>query len=225
MAQFLSEQNSIWTGFQRVESCAVMPVAMTSRFEQALMFAAQLHREQRRKGSSIPYVSHLLAVASLVIEHGGDEDEAIAALLHDAIEDQGGAKTREEIHRRFGGRVTAIVEGCTDSEIIPKPPWEERKRVYIERLRKAAAPVRLVSAADKLHNARSILSDYRNLGEEIWQRFVTRKEGTLWYYRSVLDVLIQAGRTPLVDELDRVVSELERLARQASQTGQQGSGT
>ena len=225
MAQFLSEQNSTWTGFQRVESCAVMPVAMTSRFEQALMFAAQLHREQRRKGSSIPYVSHLLAVASLVIEHGGDEDEAIAALLHDAIEDQGGAKTREEIHRRFGGRVTAIVEGCTDSEIIPKPPWEERKRVYIARLRKAAAPVRLVIAADKLHNTRSILIDYRNLGEEIWQRFVTGKEGTLWYYQSVLDVLIQAGRTPLVDELDRVVSELERLARQASQTGQQGSDT
>ena len=201
-----------------------MPVAMTSRFEQALVFAAQLHREQRRKGSSVPYVSHLLAVAALVIEHGGDEDEAIAALLHDAIEDQGGAKTREEIRRRFGVRVTGIVEGCTDSETIPKPPWEERKRAYIARLSEASASVRLVCAADKLHNARSILSDYRNVGEEIWQRFETRKEGTLWYYRSVLDVLVQAGRTPIVGELGRVVSELERLAEQAPRACQQGPG-
>ena len=111
--------------------------------------------------------------------------------------------------------MTTIAEGCTDSETIPKPPWGKRKRVYIARLRKASAPVRLVIAADKFHNARSVLIDYRNLGEEIWQRFVTRKEGTLWYYRSALNVLIQAGRTPLVDELDRVVSELERRARQA----------
>ncbi len=148
---------------------------MTSRFEHALVFAAQLHREQRRKGSSIPYVSHLLAVAALVIEHGGDEDEAIAALLHDAIEDQGGAQTREKILCRFGERVTGIVEGCTDSETIPRPPWENRKRVYIERLNEASASVRLVCAADKLHNVRSILSDYHNLDEEIWQRFEGRK--------------------------------------------------
>ncbi len=189
-----------------------MPVAMTSRFEQALVFAAQLHREQRRKGSNVPYVSHLLAVAALVIEHGGDEDEAIAALLHDAVEDQGGVTTREKIRDRFGARVTGIVDGCTDSETIPKPPWEERKRVYIASLSESSASVRLVCAADKLHNARSILSDYRDVGEKIWKRFEARKEGTLWYYRSVLDRLVQAGRTPLVDELDRVVSELERLA-------------
>ncbi len=189
-----------------------MPAPMTSRFEHALVFAAQLHREQQRKGSSVPYVSHLLAVAAIVVEHGGDEDEAIAALLHDAIEDQGGAETREEILCRFGERVTGIVEGCTDSETIPKPPWENRKRVYIKRLSEASASVRLVCAADKLHNARSILSDYRNLGEEIWQRFEGRKEGTLWYYRSVVDTLIRSGRTPLVDELERVVSEIERLA-------------
>ena len=196
-----------------------MPVAMTSRFEQALVFTAQLHREQRRKGSNVPYVSHLLAVAALVLEHGGDEDEAIAALLHDAVEDQGGATTREKIRGRFGERVTGIIEGCTDSETIPKPPWEERKRVYIARLNGASASVRLVCAADKLHNARSILSDYRNLGDEIWQRFEARKEGTLWYYRSVLDILIQAGRTPLVNELERVVSELERLAGQPPRDG------
>ena len=196
---------------------------MTSRFEQALVFAAQLHREQRRKGSGVPYISHLLGVTALVIEHGGDEDEAIAALLHDAIEDQGGPKAREEIRSRFGDRVTGIVDGCTDSETIPKPPWKERKRAYIAHLGEAPASVRLVSAADKLHNARSILNDYRSLGEEIWQRFAGRKAGTLWYYRSVLDVLSQAGRTPLVEELDQVVGQLERLAGQPSAAGEQAS--
>ncbi len=196
---------------------------MTSRFEQALVFAAQLHREQRRKGSGVPYISHLLGVTALVIEHGGDEDEAIAALLHDAIEDQGGPRAREKIRRRFGDRVTGIVDGCTDSETIPKPPWKERKRAYIAHLSEAPASVRLVSAADKLHNARSILNDYRSLGEEIWQRFAGRKAGTLWYYRSVLDVLSQAGRTPLVEELDRVVSQLERLAEQPSDADEQAS--
>ena len=196
---------------------------MTSRFEQALVFAAQLHKEQRRKGSGVPYISHLLAVTALVIEHGGDEDEAIAALLHDAIEDQGGPKAREEIRSRFGDRVTEIVDGCTDSETIPKPPWKERKRAYIARLGEASASVRLVSAADKLHNARSILNDYRGLGEEIWQRFAGRKAGTLWYYRSVLDVLSQAGTTPLIEELDRVVSQLERLAGKPPAADQQAA--
>ena len=200
-----------------------MPILMTSRFEQALVFATQLHKDQRRKGSGVPYISHLLAVAALVIEHGGDEDEAIAALLHDAIEDQGGPQAREEIRRRFGERVTRIVDDCTDSETIPKPPWKERKRAYIAHLGGASASARLVSAADKLHNARSILNDYRSLGEEVWQRFQGRKAGTLWHYRSVLDVLSQAGRTPLVEELDRVVSQLERLAGQPSDAGEQAS--
>ncbi len=193
-----------------------MPVALTRRFEEALAYAAELHREQRRKGSGVPYVSHPLAVASLVIEHGGDEDEAIAALLHDAIEDQGGDEARTEIRRRFGERVQAIVDGCTDADTTPKPPWEERKRAFIARLGKASASVRLVSAADKLHNARCIVGDYRGVGEDIWNRFRARKDGTLWYYRSVLDTLIRAGRTPLVDELERVVGELERLAGRAS---------
>ena len=189
-----------------------MPTRVTTRFENALVFAAQLHREQRRKGSNVPYVSHLLAVAALVLEHGGDEDEAIAALLHDAIEDQGGLTARDRILRRFGERVASIVEGCTDSQVIPKPPWEERKRVYIARIGEESASVRLVSAADKLHNARCILSDYRNLGEELWRRFEGHREGTLWYYRSVVDALVRSGRTPLVDELERVVGEIERFA-------------
>ena len=187
------------------------------------MFAAQLHREQRRKVSGVPYISHLLAVTALVIEHGGDEDEAIAALLHDAIEDQGGPRAWEKIRRRFGDRVTGIVDGCTDSETAPKSSWKERKRAYIARLGEASTSVRLVCAADKLHNARSILNDYQSLGEEIWQRFAGRKAGTLWYYRSVLDVLSQAGRTPLVEELDLAVSQLERLAEQPPDAGEQAS--
>ena len=189
-----------------------MPTHLTSRFENALVFAAQLHREQRRKGSNVPYVSHLLAVAALVIEHGGDEDEAIAALLHDAIEDQGGPTARDRILRRFGEPVTRIVEGCSDSQTTPKPPWKERKRVYIAGIGEKSASVRLVSAADKLHNARCILSDYRTLGEEVWRRFEGGREGTLWYYGAVVEALIQAGRTPLVDELERVGGEIGRLA-------------
>lgn len=185
---------------------------MTSRFENALVFAAQLHREQRRKGSNVPYVSHLLAVAALVIEHGGDEDEAIAALLHDAIEDQGGPTARDRILRRFGKRVARIVEGCSDSQTIPKPPWKERKRAYIAGIGEKPASVRLVSAADKLHNARCILSDYRSLGEDVWRRFEGGREGTLWYYGAVVGALIQSGRTPLIDELERVVGEIGRLA-------------
>ena len=151
-------------------------------------------------------------MAALVIEHGEDEDQAIAALLHDAIEDQGGGETRDEILRRFGGGVTEIVEGCTDAQIIPKPPWKERKLAYVAGIGEKPASVRLVCSADKLHNARSILGDYRTLGNEVWLRFRGGREGTLWYYREVTKALIRSGRTPLVDELDRVVGEIERLA-------------
>lgn len=186
---------------------------MTSRFEDALVFAAQLHREQCRKGSNVPYVSHLLAVSSLVIEHGGDEDQAIAALLHDAIEDQGGPPTRDRILRRFGERVTRIVEGCTDSQADPKPPWRARKEAFIAGISEKPPSVQLVCAADKLHNARCILSDYRNVGEKVWERFKGGgREGTLWYYRELANALLPSGPTELVDELERVVGEIERLA-------------
>lgn len=185
---------------------------LTSRFQDALNYAVQLHSSQKRKGSDIPYISHLLAVTAIVLEHGGGEDEAIAALLHDAIEDQGGAATRDEIRRRFGDRVTAIVDGCTDAETIPKPPWRERKEAYIAHLAEADDSIRLVSAADKLHNARSILADYRLAGEEIWQRFNGRKNGTLWYYRSLVHVFKQHGNTPIVQELERAVTELDSQA-------------
>ena len=189
---------------------------LSQRFEDALVYAARLHAKQIRKGTTIPYVSHLLSVASIVLEHGGNEVEAIAALLHDAIEDQGGAETREEIRRRFGDAVVSIVDGCTDAEVIPKPPWKERKEQYIARLSHASPSILLVSAADKLHNARAILGDYRALGENLWDRFNGGKEGTLWYYKSLVDAFKQAAAgtalAPLIEELERVVGEIEKLS-------------
>ncbi len=192
------------------------PMFLSSRFEEALAFATQLHARQTRKGTDIPYIAHLLAVTSLVLENGGSEDEAIAALLHDAVEDQGGVSTRKEIRRRFGATVAEIVDGCTDSDISPKPPWRSRKEGYVARLREASPPVRLVSAADKLHNARTILADYRASGELVWERFTGGRDGTLWYYRALVDALRAGGASPLVKELDRVVAEIEQLAQGAS---------
>ena len=189
---------------------------LSQRFEDALVYAARLHAKQIRKGTTIPYVSHLLSVASIVLEHGGNEVETIAALLHDAIEDQGGTETREEIRRRFGDAVVSIVDGCTDAEVIPKPPWKERKEQYIARLSHASPSILLVSAADKLHNARAILGDYRALGENLWDRFNGGKEGTLWYYKSLVDAFKQAAAgtalAPLIGELERVVGEIEKLS-------------
>lgn len=191
-----------------------VPVTLSRRFDDALVYARQLHAAQLRKGTAVPYVAHLLAVTAIVLEHGGGEDESIAALLHDAVEDQGGASTRAEIRRRFGETVVAIVDGCTDAETIPKPPWRERKEAYIAHIAGASASVRLVSAADKLHNAGSILADYRRLGESLWGRFNGRREGTLWYYRALVDAFRAAdfGSTALLDELERTVGEIERLA-------------
>ena len=182
---------------------------LSQRFIDALTFATTLHANQIRKGSGVPYISHLLGVTSIALEHGANEDEAIAALLHDAIEDQGGVATREEIRRRFGDTVTEIVNGCTDADTTPKPPWQQRKEAYIAHIPTASTSVRLVSAADKLHNARSILTDYYIVGEAVWKRFQGGKEGTLWYYRSLVVAFRQAGSSPLIDELERVVSELE----------------
>jgi (p)ppGpp synthase/HD superfamily hydrolase len=183
---------------------------LSDRFEEALVYATRLHVLQLRKGTNIPYISHLLSVAALVLEDGGDEDEAIAALLHDAIEDVGGDRTRQEIRQKFGEEVAQIVEACTDSDTIPKPPWRERKERYIEQFRASSAEMRRVSLADKLHNARSILSDRYRLGDEIWSRFKGGKQQTLWFYRS----LIQAAKTAgdcrfLAEELERVVEQLE----------------
>jgi GTP pyrophosphokinase len=186
-------------------------MVLSDRFYAALDYAARLHAGQARKGTRIPYVSHLLAVSSLVLEHGGDEDEAIAALLHDAVEDQGGAATALDIRKRFGDRVADIVLGCTDADTQPKPPWRPRKEEYLDRLRQASGSVVLVVAADKLHNARSILVEYRRSGEELWSRFGGGREGTLWYYRESIQILKGTGPPALVGELERVIAELERL--------------
>lgn len=180
------------------------------KFDRALLHAASLHRDQKRKGTGTPYVTHLLAVAAIVGENGGTEDEVVAALLHDAIEDTEATKTSLAAH--FGEEVAEVVAACSDADTIPKPPWRERKERYIEHVRHASPSVRLVSEADKLHNARAILSDLRILGDGLWGRFTGGKDGTLWYYRSLVEVFREAGSGPLVEELDRVVTEIEALA-------------
>jgi (p)ppGpp synthase/HD superfamily hydrolase len=187
-------------------------VPYDEKFERGFVYAARLHRDQYRKGTRIPYVTHLLAVASIVGENGGTEDEVVAALLHDAPEDQGGEVILEDIRAQFGDEVAHIVDGCTDTYEDPKPPWRERKERYLAHLVGAPASVRLVSSADKLHNARTVLSDYRLLGDDLWARFNGGKEGTLWYYRAIVDVLRPDNYSPVVEELDRVVSEMERVA-------------
>jgi (p)ppGpp synthase/HD superfamily hydrolase len=185
---------------------------LSHRFSEALAFTAVLHAEQKRKSSGEPYLAHLLAVAAIVMDYGGNEDEAIAALLHDAVEDQGGIETLDEIRRRFGESIAQIVEGCTDTVEHVKTPWRQRKEAHVARLKNASASVRLVVAADKLHNARSLLREYRRHGELLWSHFRGGRDGTLWYYRVVLDVLTQAEKTPLLEELARTVAEIERLA-------------
>lgn len=185
---------------------------LSPKFTEALVFATELHAKQVRKGSGVPYIAHLLGVASIALEYGASEDEAIAALLHDAIEDQGGGATREEIRRRFGDKVTEIVDGCTDADTVPKPPWRDRKEAYLAHIPNASASVILVSAADKLYNARSILKDYRILGESVWERFQGKKEGTLWYYQSLVRAFSQVDSAQsLIEEFKIVVSELEKL--------------
>jgi len=191
----------------------------SNRFCDALVYAATLHADQRRKLSGAPYVSHLLRVTGIVLEFGGDEDEAIAALLHDAVEDQGGASTRTDIQSRFGDRVAAIVDGCSDTDRQPKPPWRARKKAALKRLRKSDPSVRLVVAADKLDNALSLAADYRRRGPEVWNLFRGGRDGTLWYYRSVVEVLGQREPQRILDELRRAVVELERLV--GGQEGEQ----
>jgi (p)ppGpp synthase/HD superfamily hydrolase len=187
-----------------------------SRFEEALVLATRLHARQKRKDKNLPYVSHLLAVTALVLEDGGDEDEAIAALLHDAVEDQGGLPTLDEIRQRFGERVAAIVEGCSDSFVQPKPPWRVRKQDYLDHLRTASPSVRRVSLADKLHNARTILADLRQDGDDVWTRFNGGKEGSLWYYRSLLEIFQTWPDSYMRREFSRVMAEIERMAESES---------
>jgi len=190
-------------------------VPLGERFEDALIFAGKSHAGQTRKGSTVPYIAHLIGVTSLVLEAGGDEDLAIAALLHDVVEDCGGAPMLKVIRKRFGKRVAKIVDGCTDSDSFPKPPWLERKQTYINHLKKADADTRLVSAADKLHNVRSIVADYRVIGESVWSRFSGGRDGTLWYYRALMDEFQQRKPNRITRELQLAVKELETLAQSA----------
>ena len=186
------------------------PTVLGERFERALGFAAAAHRSQVRKGTGIPYVGHLLGVCSLVIEDGGDEDEAIAALLHDAAEDQGGERMLGEIRRRFGDSVAAIVAACSDTFESPKPPWRARKETYLQHLESQPEPVLRVSLADKLFNARAILRDYLVVGDELWARFHSGRDGQLWYYRELADSFTTLLPGRMASELAAVVDDLER---------------
>lgn len=190
-------------------------IKLSPRFADALAFAFEVHREQTKKGTTVPYIAHLLEVSGLVLAYEGSEDEAIAALLHDAVEDHPDAVSFASIAARFGGVVAAIVESCSDTSVFPKPPWRPRKEKYIEHLRAADESVMMVAAADKLANARAVVKDYRNAGEKIWARFNAGKRDQLWCYRAVTDALIlRAVDTrvqPLVEELDRAVRELESI--------------
>jgi (p)ppGpp synthase/HD superfamily hydrolase len=188
-------------------------VKLGPRFLRAFLFAAEMHAGQGRKASTVPYIAHLMGVASLVLEAGGDEDLAIAALLHDVVEDCGGAPMLKEVRRRFGKHVANIVEGCTDTDIDPKPPWRARKESYLQHLRKADNDTRLVSAADKLHNVRSTLTDYRDAGESIWARFNGGLDGTLWYYRALLEEFLRRNPNRITRDLELAVKDLELAAK------------
>jgi len=179
---------------------------LTRRCTESFVYAAELHAEQVRKSTGVSYIAHLMAVSAIVIENGGTED--------DAIEDQGGDATRQEIIRRFGPKVAAVIDGCTDAETVPKPPWRERKEAHIAHLVDASPSMCLVSSADKLHNVRAILSDYRRLGEALWTRFTGGRDGTLWYYRALVDTFRAVTASPIIEELDCTVAELERLTSQ-----------
>lgn len=187
-------------------------MTLSSRFSDAFRYASELHAQQTRKKTGRPYIGHLIGVASIVLQYGGDEEQAIAALLHDAAEDAGGRTTLEEIRRRFGDRVARIVDGCTDTYEVPKPEWRPRKEQYIAHVRTADADTRLVSAADKLHNVREITMDLRQHGDGVWQRFSGKRDGSLWYYRALVDAFRDGWSHPILDDYEREVAELERLA-------------
>jgi len=185
--------------------------ALGERFEDALSWAARLHRDQRRKGDSgTPYVSHLLSVTALVLEHGGGEDEAIAALLHDAVEDQGGAPTLERIRQRFGDEVARIVMECSDPDADPKPPWRARKEAYVAGLATTSVAAHLVSACDKLHNARNTAEDLESQGDRAWAMFNAGPDDQRWWYRALYEGFRDAGKVPtaLLDKLRAAVLRL-----------------
>jgi (p)ppGpp synthase/HD superfamily hydrolase len=190
---------------------------LTEHFDRAVQYANRIHADQTRKGTDVPYMTHLLGVASLVLENGAQsEEEVIGALLHDAAEDQGGRPRLEDIREQFGEQVGHIVDACTDSYDNPKPPWRERKEAYVTHVRELIErggdePALRVSLADKLHNTRAIVADVRESGDAVFERFNGKKDGTIWYYA----VLVEAFRSfpnRMVGELERAVADLRRLA-------------
>lgn len=183
--------------------------ALGRRFEEALLYAVHAHGGQVRKGTETPYIGHLLGVCALTLELGGGEDEAVAALLHDAAEDAGGRARLEDIRARFGEDVATTVEQCTDSFETPKPPWRERKAAYVAHLEEASPAALRVGLADKIYNARSVLRDYRQVGEALWSRFNAGRDDVLWYYRALADAYLRLVPGPYADELARVVQALE----------------
>jgi (p)ppGpp synthase/HD superfamily hydrolase len=189
---------------------APKPLPLGPRLQRAFRYAAEKHEGQTRKQTAVPYLSHLMAVTSLVLEGGGDEDMAIAALLHDVVEDCGGMPRLREVRKMFGERVAKIVEGCTDSFSDPKLPWIVRKNEYLQRLKHQDAETRLVSASDKLHNVRTVIADYRRDGESIWKRFSGARDGTLWYYRALTDEFQRHKSNRITRELEIAVLELEK---------------
>jgi (p)ppGpp synthase/HD superfamily hydrolase len=186
---------------------------LTGQFSKALVYAELKHHNQVRKGGDIPYIGHLLSVASLVINDGGSEDQAIAALLHDTVEDQGGPPTLDEIRKNFGDEVARMVDECSDTDEVPKPPWLQRKTDYINHLADVGQDTLLVSVADKLDNARSMLRDYYEHGPQLWERFNRKNpQDHLWYYGELLAAYRKRGLNSwMVDELGRVVDELKRM--------------
>jgi (p)ppGpp synthase/HD superfamily hydrolase len=188
-------------------------VRLSPQFEKALIYATRIHGGKLRKKTRIPYIGHILGVTAIALEYGANETEAIAALLHDVVEDCGGVKRLRDIERKFGRKVARIVKGCTDTDQTPKPPWRKRKENYIAHLQRASASTRLVSAADKLHNTRAILHHLRQEQDSLWSRFNGGKEGALWYYRSLVSAFRKHGSNALIEELDRVVTEIEELAK------------
>jgi (p)ppGpp synthase/HD superfamily hydrolase len=212
----LSENQARVPHFSRplreVGSFGAKKIKLGPRFLRAFAFAAEKHKAQTRKASTIPYIAHLMGVASLVLEAGGDEDLAIAALLHDVVEDCGGAPMLKEVRRRFGRRVAKVVDGCTDADTDPKPPWRDRKEKYLRHLMTTDADTQLVSAADKLNNIRSILSDYRSVGESVWSRFNGGRDGTLWYYRTLRDIFRRHKQNRITRDFELAVGELDALA-------------
>jgi (p)ppGpp synthase/HD superfamily hydrolase len=184
---------------------------LSVRFDEALVLASSLHRDQVRKASGVPYVSHLLAVASLVLDEGGSEDMAIAALLHDAAEDQGGEETLAGIAAAFGARVARWVRQASDTFELPKPQWEPRKRHHMAAIPMADPEARLIMLADKVHNARSIVADHARVGPEVWERFSVPRERTVWYYQSLLDVFERDLSPVLYDALHDCVRRMKEL--------------